>query len=276
MGTYNRHLSELRVIFKRLKTEASTKTNPFESIDLFSAAEVLDETTHKEPFTLEELKLIQNKARGWMELAFNLAFYTSLRIGDILTLKWEQIDFEGGFIDLRSKKNRTRKNSREALFYVPDSVEMIENWREKSKELKKYDEEYIFYLAHDVLRYNSTSYPCRLITIFLEKIKINTKNEDGQNIKGVHSFRKSYATFSALRGVELSKIAQQLTDTEQVTSASYIMLNDDQQKLEAVTNYLPVKLDESTEDERLLQQMQRLYLMLSDEGKKKHKEAILG
>lgn len=269
LSTYNRHLSDLTTIFKRLKIEGGLKTNPFKSVQLFSKSEILDETVHKEPFTPDELLLIQKKATGWMEMAFLLGFYTSLRLSDVLTLKWETIDFEGCFIDLRGKNNRTRKNSKDALFYVPELMIPLKEWKEEVIKNKKYNSTYVFDFAPKLIKRDNSAYWSSSITKFLSSIGIKITNEQGKTVKSFHSLRKSYASQMTSLGMGIDQIARHLTDSKQVTENYYVMLSDDQEKSELVRSYLPLKIEslDSEHDEKVVFQMMKLAKLVKDKEK---------
>lgn len=46
------------------------------------------------PFTPEEVKKLIHSATGWFKIYLQVAFFTGMRPGEILALKWEDIDFE--------------------------------------------------------------------------------------------------------------------------------------------------------------------------------------
>ncbi|MCM8537149.1 MAG: site-specific integrase [Lentisphaeraceae bacterium] len=269
LSTYNRHLSDLTTIFNRLKIEGGLKTNPFKSVQLFSKSEILDETVHKQPFTPDELLLIQEKATGWMNIAFLLGFYTSLRLSDVLTLKWSLIDFEGCFIDMRGKTNRTRKNSKDALFYVPELISPLKDWKQESIKADKFDSIYVFDFAPKLVKRDNSAYWSSSITKFLKSIGIQIANEEGKTVKSFHSLRKSYATQMSSLGMGIDKIARHLTDSEQVTENYYVMLNDDQEKSELVRSYLPLNIEsiDSEHDDKIIFQMMRLTKMIKSKNK---------
>lgn len=277
MSTYNRHLSDLTTIFNRLKIEGGLKTNPFKSVPLFSKREILDETVHKEPFTTEELQLIRDNAKGWMHIAFYVGFYTSLRLSDVLTLKWSQIDCKGCFIDMRGKENRTRKNSKDALFYTPELIPHIEEWRQECLEQKNLDETYLFDFAPKLIKRDNSAYWASAITKFLKTIGIEISNSDGKTVKSFHSLRKSYATQLTLAGQSIDSIARHLTDSTEVTEQYYIMLNNDEEKSALLRSYVPIDFEgntKETETKTIFQIMKLIKMLKQDESLNEIKEFI--
>jgi integrase len=66
--------------------------------------------TDHEVFTLHEVALISKEVFGepcgnrWIDLAFNLAFWAALPLGDIATIEWKHIDLRAGTLTKRRKK----------------------------------------------------------------------------------------------------------------------------------------------------------------------------
>ncbi len=61
-------------------------------------AEPTDDIT---PFTLEEVSLLIKNASAWMQTFLTVAFFTGMRTGELLALKWEDIDFNSKRITVR-------------------------------------------------------------------------------------------------------------------------------------------------------------------------------
>ena len=55
----------------------------------------------KEPYTLEEMSLILQYANGWLKPYLYLAFTTGLRTGELLALKFSDLDFSKNVINLK-------------------------------------------------------------------------------------------------------------------------------------------------------------------------------
>jgi len=70
--------------------------NPFKGIKL-------PRKDHVEiyPFTLDEVNMLINKADGWFKNMLSLAFFTGMRTGEIMALRWEDIDFTNNTIIIR-------------------------------------------------------------------------------------------------------------------------------------------------------------------------------
>jgi len=53
------------------------------------------------PFSLEEVQYLINEADGWFKNYLTLAFFTGMRIGELLGLKWEDINFKSGYMSIK-------------------------------------------------------------------------------------------------------------------------------------------------------------------------------
>ena len=53
------------------------------------------------PFTMEEVKTLISNATGWGKNFITVAFFTGMRTGELLALKWEDIDFNSRKIVIR-------------------------------------------------------------------------------------------------------------------------------------------------------------------------------
>lgn len=71
-----------------LNDEIITK-NPFSSVKLPKRNPII---IH--PFTLDEIKAILGRAEGMYQSFYAVGFFTGMRTGEIVGLKWEDIDFE--------------------------------------------------------------------------------------------------------------------------------------------------------------------------------------
>jgi integrase len=99
-----------------LKDEIVTK-NP---LDLVSTPIIQD--VDIKPFTLEEMQLIISKAKGQLKNFYATAFFTGMRSGELIGLRWEDIDFENFEISI----NRRIKNGEIALPKTKSSKRVID------------------------------------------------------------------------------------------------------------------------------------------------------
>ena len=70
--------------------------NPCASVDNFRIT-----INKKEPYTIDEMSKILRSATGWFGIFLHVAFTTGLRTGELIALKWEDIDLERNIIFVR-------------------------------------------------------------------------------------------------------------------------------------------------------------------------------
>ncbi len=121
-GSYNRVLAALRHVFNVIPHTRAN--NPFARVQRRPKRDVDAETAHKERFTPEQLAVIQAKARGWIRPAVFVAYHTGMRLSDVCTLQWSDVDAAAGFITYTS-----RKSNRRVEVYCPAVMPYLAEWR---------------------------------------------------------------------------------------------------------------------------------------------------
>lgn len=99
--TVNLNLKILRIAFNKAVKTGLILKDPTDPIELLKVPE-----SARRPFTVEELNMIFSKAEGFFRYSGVLALYTGARLGDIVCLKWRDIDFRHGNITFKMQKRR--------------------------------------------------------------------------------------------------------------------------------------------------------------------------
>ncbi len=99
--TWNDTLKLLRATFKHLHPHLSDGSNPFRGLVTKAS-----ETVNREPFTVEELKLITDACAGddFVRPLIVTGMCTAMRRGDCCLLKWDSVDLEAGFLSVETAK----------------------------------------------------------------------------------------------------------------------------------------------------------------------------
>lgn len=108
-GTFNAHLNFLKGLFRILKTRAGLVTNPWDEIPALAR-----EREGRRDLTPDELTKVCRTATGSLRYMIALGLYTGMRLGDIVTLRWDAIHTDKGFIEIMPMKTR-RLNKRVRL-----------------------------------------------------------------------------------------------------------------------------------------------------------------
>ena len=88
-----------------------------------------------EPFSLDEIMLILKNATGWEKYFIQISFFTGLRTGELLALKWEDINFFNKQIHIKRavRKGILSEPKTESSIRTIDMLPIVE---EAFKELK--------------------------------------------------------------------------------------------------------------------------------------------
>ena len=106
--TFNAHLHFLRYFFRVLTTEARLTENVWKKAK--SKADII---LSRRELTVEELKKVCDAAQGELKLLFAIGLYTGLRLGDVATLKWSEVDLKRH--QIRRVPNKTARRLPQAI-----------------------------------------------------------------------------------------------------------------------------------------------------------------
>jgi integrase len=86
----------LKKILKKAYQNDLIEKNPFEFAEV-----VKMKNKKREIYTLEEMKIMIDNATGWLKTFLIVAFGTGMRTGELMALKWCDIDFENNLIQVK-------------------------------------------------------------------------------------------------------------------------------------------------------------------------------
>lgn len=108
-GTVRLYLHGLRSAFQQAVDQRLFPYNPFKGIKPNSQDRT--DAVEKRAFTMEEAKRLTEVLPGEWPDMIRVCLYTGgQRLGDIATLKWAQVNLEGGIISMTTQKTRRRMN----------------------------------------------------------------------------------------------------------------------------------------------------------------------
>lgn len=108
-GTVRIYLHGLRSAFQQAVDQRLFPYNPFKGVTptIHSTADA----AVKRAFTMDEVRRLTELLPGEWPDMIRVCLYTGgQRLGDIATLKWEQINLEGGLISMTTQKTKRRMN----------------------------------------------------------------------------------------------------------------------------------------------------------------------
>lgn len=133
-STYNLHVNFLRSMFRVLRTQAGLQANVWDDLPHMEL-----ETNSRRALTAAELATIFKNTDGDLLYMFAIGLYTGMRLGDVVTLRWAEVDLKGGHIEHKPMKTR-RKNKTVRLPIHPVLEAMLKELKRKRKK----DDQYLF------------------------------------------------------------------------------------------------------------------------------------
>jgi site-specific recombinase XerD len=212
-------------VFELLKNDTGME-NPFRKIEKLST-----ETEGHEAYELDEIKVILQKCDSFLRPLFLVGFFTGLRLGDICTLRKDEIDFESRFI-------RRIQGKTGVLVSIPMSQPLYQ-YLSHSATLS--DGEYLFPELCRQVKENSKGMICNRVKKFLnEEIGIVTqKTVEGRarkiNLKGIHSLRHTFCSIAGMAGIPLPVVQSIVGHMTEKMTEYYSRHIDDETKARYMT-----------------------------------------
>lgn len=189
-------MTHARVLMKEAFELAMLKeivdTNP---IKIVSMPRLKSTKKVKKPFTLDEIDLILEHAHGELKNFLGISFFTGIRSGELLALKWEDVDFVTDTISINKTIASGIINSPKTASSYRD-IEMIDKAKEffqSQRFLTGLKNSYVF-LNKKGLYYNRSS------VIYAHYIKL--LNELGIERRSLHNTRHTFASMMLNHGIE--------------------------------------------------------------------------
>jgi integrase len=105
-GTANARLKILRVAFQQAWRDGVIDDNPAAKVPILKS---ILAATPRRAFTLKELQTLVQAANGEWKGLILFGVYTGQRLGDIVQLRWENIDLETATLAFTTQKTRRRQ-----------------------------------------------------------------------------------------------------------------------------------------------------------------------
>ena len=96
----------LSTIFQDALADKLITDNPFATVK-----RIVKEEPEINPLTLDEIELLISKAEGFFKNMLIVAFFTGMRTGEMMALRWEDVDFEKEVIRVRKARRSSITSS---------------------------------------------------------------------------------------------------------------------------------------------------------------------
>lgn len=104
VSTVKKYNNILKNIFKKALANELISKNPYQSIDPLRQKKA----RKREIYTSDEMGQILTKANGWFRHFLVVAFGTGIRTGELLALKWEDVNFEEATLTIQRSITHSR------------------------------------------------------------------------------------------------------------------------------------------------------------------------
>ncbi|MFZ0456455.1 MAG: tyrosine-type recombinase/integrase [Ignavibacteriaceae bacterium] len=140
--------------------------------------------------------IIDNTEREFLKPIFYTAFYTGMRLAEILNMKWSWIDFQNDIITVKCDKSFTTKNRKERIIPINSTLRSILlNHQPKIINITK--AEFVF-ISSNGIKFNE-DFISKQFKKAVRKAKLNDKIH-------FHSLRHSFCSNLVQKGVSLYKV----------------------------------------------------------------------
>lgn len=179
------------------------------------------EPENSEAYDFEETALMLKHARGWFKVYLDLSFKLGARPGELMGLKWEDVDLEVGKLHIKrtvykgtikeAKDHRKNKNHNRILFLFPESLELLKTYYEVRP-----GDEWVFVNKDGSYFKESKTINDYHVRPLLEQLKLP--------YKPLYSARRAYATIMNYAGEDLKDIQETMGHSQgsKITEKHYI------------------------------------------------------
>jgi integrase len=173
----------------------------------------------------ELIEILNNTEMQLMKNIFTIAFYTGMRLGELLNMKWNWIDFTQNIITIKNSAEFNSKNKRERIIPIHQKVKIV---LQTLYQLGKDQDNFIF-SRNDRLKLNE-DFVSKQFKKAVRAAKLNDKIH-------FHSLRHSFASALVQRGISLYAVKELLGHGNIKTTQVYSHLQKDN-LMEAVSSLI--------------------------------------
>lgn len=217
---FTKYYRTLNFIIKYAYVNEYIDKNPMELVDKRSKSLKQPNTNlAMKYYSKDEVKLIIENAQGWFKIYLITLFYSGMRVGECLALKWSDLDLTNNTITIQRsvRHGNIRNTTKTGVTNIIDMAEPV-----KENLIKYYDvapsDEWIFPNPQTLLPYWSSK------SIIKSQFKplLNRLNIE---YKTLYATRHSFASIMVENNVPLTYIQKQLSHKKLSTTLDYYVKN---------------------------------------------------
>ena len=158
------------------------------------------------PFSINEIDTILSNLKDNIKLFYAIGFYTGMRTGEIIALKWSDIDLDNNTMSISRAKRRgiESKPKTEASIRTIDIIDVLIPYIKNHQKFRLDDSDYLFNNRHQSA-YKDSAEITRHWNSFLNKLNITYRNP--------YQMRHTFASMMISNGEDILWVSQMLGHT---------------------------------------------------------------
>lgn len=208
-------LTPLRAVIEQALVDQYIKENPLNSIivDKLLNKETKKSDYKPDPFSVDEINAILNESEGQVRLLFQFAFFTGLRVSELIGLRWEDVDWQNQIIHVEetivykeAKGPKTEAGVRDVLL-LPPALKALEQQKQ-----------YTFSQKGRVFHNPQTNKPWETSQQIRRTQWMHILKRAGIRYRNTYQTRHTYASMMLSQGENIMWVSKQLghVDVEMV------------------------------------------------------------
>lgn len=200
-------LRALRTLFNRGMKWGYITKSPFINVELPRLVQKSPAFIEREEFW----KMIEYSKTPTLKDFFILAFYTGMRLGELLNLRWQQVNMQGNqLVVANTEEWQTKTGKERVLALSKPAKEALE------RRLKERNGDFVFYMKGGVQlaqSYVSHNFK-RVVRAYIKDCKAKNEPTNVTDDAHFHSLRHSFCAACIMVGIDLITIRDMLGHTD--------------------------------------------------------------
>jgi integrase len=206
-GITARTVNSIRSIFRFILEEA--KKDEIIDKNYFDIVDALKQIKPEiKPFSLDEVKLILSNSSGWQKSFFKLAFFTGMRSGEMIGLKWEDINFVSKTINIKRAIRQGVESTPKTESSIR-TIDMLPIVEEALNDQKQYT-----YLRQSYIFLTSNNKPHATCNNLRDGVWKNTLKISGLDYRILYQTRHTFASIMISAGEDIVWVSNMLGHTD--------------------------------------------------------------
>lgn len=228
----------LKEVFDLAVIDATITTNP---ITVMPFPKIKSKKYKQKPCSLDEIDLILKYEKGEMGNFLGISFFTGMRSGELLALKWEDVDFNTDTLSISKTISAGFINEAKTESSVRD-IEMIPQAREffkKQQLITGLKNSYVFLNNKNTYYYSNATFNSRFKNI-LKELKLEERS--------LHNTRHTFASVMLNNNIEVLWVSNMLGHSDlTITLNTYTHYMPKKEKMKL--NFLEKRYKNGTDNE---------------------------